>query len=46
MDIQFVSDGYAYAVYVANYISKGQKGMSEFLREACNEAREGNNTIK
>lgn len=35
MDIQFVLDVYACAVYIVNYISKGQKGMSELLREAC-----------
>ncbi len=46
MDIQFVLDVYACAVYIVNYISKGQKGMSELLREACNEARNGNSTIK
>ena len=33
-------------MYIANYISKGQKGMSELLREACHEARQGNNVIK
>jgi len=46
MDIQFVLDVYACAVYIVNYISRGQKGMSELLREACTEARQGNNTIK
>ncbi|XP_048584895.1 uncharacterized protein LOC125567916 [Nematostella vectensis] len=46
MDIQFVLDVYACAVYKVNYISKGQKGMSELLREACTEARQGNKTIK
>ena len=46
MGIQYVLDVYACAVYIANYISKGQKGMSELLREACHEARQGNNTIK
>ena len=46
MDIQFVLDVYACAVYIVNYISKGQKGMSELLRQACIEARQGNNTIK
>ena len=46
MDIQYVLDVYACAVYIANYISKGQKGMSELLREACHEARQENNTIK
>ena len=46
MDIQYVLDVYACAVYIVNYISKGQKGMSELLREACAEARKGNNTIR
>ena len=46
MDIQFVLDVYACAVYIVNYISKGQKGMSGLLREACNEARNGNSSIK
>jgi len=45
MDIQFVLDVYASAVYIVNYISKGQKGMSELLRQACTEAREGNHNI-
>ena len=31
MNIQFVLDVYASAVYIANYISKAQKGMSELL---------------
>lgn len=31
MDIQYVLDVYACAVYIVNYISKGQKGMSELL---------------
>ena len=39
MDIQV----YACTLYIVNYISKGQKGMSELLREACAEARKGNN---
>lgn len=46
MDIQFVLDVYACAVYIVNYISKAQKGMSELLREACTEARKGNASIK
>ena len=29
MDIQYVLDVYACAVYIINYISKAQKGMSE-----------------
>ena len=46
MDIQYVLHVYACAVYIVNYISKGQKGMSELLREACTEARKGNHIIK
>ena len=46
IDIQYVLDVYACAVYIVNYISKGQKGMSELLREACAEAKKGNNSIR
>lgn len=46
MDIQYVLDVQACAVYIVNYILKGQKGMSELLREACAEARKGNKTIR
>ena len=35
MDIQFVLDVYACAMYIVSYISKAQKGMSELLRRAC-----------
>lgn len=46
MDIQYVLDVYACTVYIVNYISKSQKGMSELLRQACTEVREGNCNIK
>ncbi len=46
MDIQFVLDVYACAMYIVSYISKAQIGMSELLRKACAEAREGNANIK
>lgn len=46
MDIQFVLDVYACAMYIVSYISKAQKGISEILRVACNEARKGNASIK
>ena len=32
MDIQFVVDVYACAVYMVTYISKAQRAMSELLR--------------
>ena len=46
MDIQFVLDVYACAMYIVSYISKAHKGMSELLRRACDEARKGNSNIK
>ena len=46
MDIQFVLDVYACAMYIVSYISKAQKGMSQLLRQACFEARQGNSNIK
>ena len=46
MDIQYVLDVYACAMYIVSYISKAQKGMSQLLQKACNEAREGNSSIK
>ena len=30
MDIQFVLDVYAYAMYIVSYISTAQKGMNEW----------------
>ena len=45
MDIQFVLEVYASAIYIVSYISKAQKGISEILRVACDEARKGNATI-
>ena len=46
MDVQFILDIYSCASYVVSYISKAQRGMSELLRKACEEAREGNLGIK
>ena len=46
MDIQFVLDPYACAVYILSYIVKGQRGMSELLENACKEAKLGNKDIK
>lgn len=46
MDIQFILDVYACAVYIVSYISKAQKGMSELLRKARDEAKNGNASIK
>ena len=42
MDIQFILDLYACAVYILSYITKGQRGMSTLLQKACGEANSGN----
>lgn len=39
MDIQFILDPYACATYIVSYISKGQRGMSNLLHKACEEAK-------
>ena len=46
MDVQFILDVYACAMYIVSYISKAQKGMSELLQKACAEAKEGNANVK
>ena len=46
MDIQFIFDPYACSMYCVDYISKSENGMSKLLREALNELKKGNNTIK
>lgn len=46
MDIQFVLDIYACAMYIVSYISKAQKGISQLLQRACDAARDGNSSIK
>ena len=46
MDIQYVLDVYTCAMYIVSYISKAQKGMSELLRKAIQEAKVGNAHIK
>ena len=46
MDVQFILDVYACAMYIVSYISKAQKGMSELLRKACAEAKDGNSNVK
>lgn len=46
MDVHFVLNVRACAVYVVSYISKAQKEMSELLKNACAEARKNNSTIE
>jgi hypothetical protein len=46
IDIQFVLDPYACAMYIVSYISKSQRGMSNLLHAAAKEATNGNMDIK
>ena len=39
MDIQYILDPYACVSYIVSYISKGQRGLSNLLYDACNEAK-------
>jgi hypothetical protein len=39
MDIQFVIDAYACVMYIASYMMKNEKGMSELLKQVGNESR-------
>ena len=45
MDILFVLDPYACAVYILSYITKGQRGMSRLFEKACEEVKAGNKDI-
>lgn len=45
-DIQLVLDVYACATYVASYLTKSQRGMSELLRNATEEAKIGDSDIR
>ena len=46
MDIQFILDVYACASYITSYVAKSERGMSELLRSACQEAKQGNVNLK
>ncbi|CAF5054955.1 unnamed protein product, partial [Rotaria magnacalcarata] len=46
MDIQFILDPYSCLMYCVDYINKSENGMSELLREALNELKKGNSTVK
>ena len=45
-DVQFVLDPYQCVCYICDYMTKSQKGMSELLRIACEEAQAGNMHVK
>lgn len=46
MDIQFILDPYACVSYIVAYISKGQRGLSNILSEACKEAKQKDRDIR
>ncbi|CAF4289325.1 unnamed protein product, partial [Adineta steineri] len=46
MDIQYILDPYACLKYCVEYINKSENGMSKLLREALNELKQGNHTVK
>lgn len=44
-NIQFVLDPYGAACYIIDYINKSDRGMSNILREALHQIREGNKNL-
>lgn len=45
-DIQYVLDPYSCVVYICDYLTKNNKGMSKLLEQAAKEARQGNMDLK
>ena len=41
-----VLEAYSCIVYICDYMAKSHKGMSELLANACQEAKDGNMTLK
>ena len=46
MDLEYILDPYACAVYVISYIGKSQRGMSKLLEDALLHLKAGNNSIR
>lgn len=46
MDIQYVLDPYACVSYIASYLTKGQRGLSNLLYQACQEAKSAESDIR
>lgn len=46
MDCQFILDPFACSVYIVDYINKADRGMSNLLRAAVEEAKNGNSSIR
>ena len=45
LDIQYILDPYACAMYIVSYISKAQRGMSDIMKRACVEAKESGSEL-
>lgn len=46
MDIQFITDAYAAVGYVVDYINKSNAGLSRLLRQALEESKANNVTVR
>ena len=46
MDLQYILDPYACVSYIVSYISKGQRGLSNLLADACFEAQSKDTNIR
>jgi hypothetical protein len=46
MDLQFVIDAYACAMYIVTFISKSQRGIRNLLYASTKEAGKGNYTLR
>ena len=46
MDIQYILDSYSCVSYIVSYISKGQRGLSNLLHDACEEAKEADSDVR
>lgn len=46
MHTQKITDPYACVSYVTSYMSKGQRGLSNLLHQACKEARSSESDIR
>lgn len=46
LDIQFILDPYACVSYIVSYISKSQRGLSNLLFDACQEAKRKDSDIR
>ena len=46
MDIQYILDAYSCVSYIVSYISKGQRGLSNLLLQACEDAKEKDSTMR